>query len=67
MLEDNMANGSDHLYKLFENLLSDFDKLWILMRVSGMEPTNNLAERDLRKLVANVLHFIQDAVEFKMA
>ena len=50
-LEDGMANGSDELYKLCEGLLDNFSKLWIFMKVVGMEPTNNLAERDLRKLV----------------
>jgi transposase len=51
LLEDGMANGSDDLYKICEKLLGDFDKLWTFMRVPGMDPTNNLAERDLRKLV----------------
>jgi transposase len=50
-LEDGMANGSDDLSKLSETLLDDFDKLWTFTRVARMEPTNNLAERDLRKLV----------------
>jgi len=50
-LEDGMANGSDDLFKLSETLLDDFDKLWAFTKIRGMEPTNNLAERDLRKLV----------------
>jgi len=50
-LEDGMANGSDDLFKLSETLLDDFDKLWMFTQTPGMEPTNNLAERDLRKLV----------------
>lgn len=50
-LEDGAANGSQELYKLCENLLDRFEKLWIFMKVRGMEPTNNLAERDMRKLV----------------
>lgn len=50
-LEDGMANGSDDLFKLSETLLDDFDKLWTFTKTLGMEPTNNLAERDLRKLV----------------
>lgn len=50
-LEDGMANGSDDLFKLSETLLDDFDKLWVFTHTPGMEPTNNLAERDLRKLV----------------
>lgn len=50
-LEDGLANGSDQLHTLCETLLQEFDRLWIFMTVPGMEPTNNLAERDLRKLV----------------
>jgi len=50
-LEDGMANGSEQLYKLSEKLLDDFDKLWTFTKSAEMEPTNNMAERDLRKLV----------------
>ena len=50
-LSDGFANGSDKLSGLCNNLLDNFNKLWIFTRVHGMEPTNNLAERDLRKLV----------------
>lgn len=50
-LEDGFANGSDKLSGLCKNLLGSFDKLWTFTKVLGMEPTNNLAERDLRKLV----------------
>jgi transposase len=50
-LEDGMANGSEDLSKLSETLLNNFDKLWTFTKTVGMEPTNNLAERDLRKLV----------------
>lgn len=50
-LEDGLANGSDALSKLCETLLDNFERLWTFMRISGMEPTNNMAERDLRKLV----------------
>lgn len=50
-LEDGMANGCEQLYKLCETLLDHFDNLWTFMKVRGMEPTNNLAERDMRKLV----------------
>lgn len=46
-----MANGSDELSGLCGRLLDNFDKLWTFTKVEGMEPTNNLAERDLRKLV----------------
>lgn len=50
-LEDSLANGSDALSKLCETLLDNFEKLWTFTRIIGMEPTNNMAERDLRKLV----------------
>jgi transposase len=50
-LEDGMANGSDLLSKLCETLLDNFEKLWTFAKIPGMEPTNNTAERDLRKLV----------------
>lgn len=50
-LDDGFANGSDDLSSLCNNVLTTFDKLWTFTKVDGMEPTNNLAERDLRKLV----------------
>lgn len=50
-LEDGFANGSDALSKLCDTLLDNFEKLWTFTRILGMEPTNNMAERDLRKLV----------------
>jgi transposase len=50
-LEDGLANGSDALAKICGSLLEHFGKLWTFSRILGMEPTNNMAERDLRKLV----------------
>jgi len=50
-LDDGLANGSEALARLCGTLLEDFKKLWTFTRISGMEPTNNVAERDLRKLV----------------
>lgn len=50
-LDEGLANGSDALAKICGTLLEDFDKLWTFTRILGMEPTNNMAERDLRKLV----------------
>jgi transposase len=50
-LSDGLANGSDALSKICGTLLEDFEKLWTFTKTLGMEPTNNLAERDLRKLV----------------
>jgi len=50
-LYDGFANGSDKLSKLSEKLLDQFSHLWVFTKIHNMEPTNNLAERDLRKLV----------------
>jgi transposase len=50
-LDDGLANGTEALAKICGVLLEDFEKLWTFTRISGMEPTNNMAERDLRKLV----------------
>lgn len=50
-LEDGIANGRDELSGLCDTLWDNFDKLWTFTKTFGMEPTNNLAERDLRKLV----------------
>ena len=50
-LEDGHAKGSDKLSGMCATLLDNFDKLWTFTKVDGMEPTNNLAERDLRKVV----------------
>jgi len=44
---DAMANGSDEL----ANLWDKSECIWAFTRVKGMEPTNNLAERNLRNLV----------------
>jgi len=45
------ANGSEKLSHLCEKLIDNFENLWIFQKISGVAPTNNLAERDLRKLV----------------
>ena len=50
-LIDGLANGSDELAKFSENILDRFDKLWTFAKFSNVDPTNNLAERDLRKIV----------------
>ena len=50
-LFDGIANGSDQLSRLCEKLFDEFDKLWVFTKIEDMEPTNNLAKRDLRKLV----------------
>ena len=50
-LDDAFANGSDKLSSLCGKPLEKFSNLWAFTNVDDMEPTNNLAERDLRKLV----------------
>ncbi len=50
-LIDGLASGSDELAKFCENILDHFDKLWTFAKFSEVDPTNNLAERDLRKIV----------------
>lgn len=49
---DALAEGSEDLGKLCEKLLLDeFDNLWTFQAHHDAEPSNNLAERDLRKIV----------------
>jgi len=48
---DGIANGSDKLSSLCDKLFDNSDNLWIFKEKQGVDPTNNLAERDLRKLV----------------
>ena len=50
-LLDGLALGSDALSGLCECLSDDFERLWTFQSIEGMDPTNNMAERDLRKLV----------------
>lgn len=50
-LIDGLANGSDDFAKFTEHILNHFDHLWTFARFPNVDPTNNLAERDLRKIV----------------
>lgn len=50
-LMSGLAIGSDELAKFCERILDDFNKLWTFAKFSDVDPTNNLAERDLRKIV----------------
>ena len=50
-LIDGLASGSDDFGNFCENILDRFDKLWTFTKFNDVEPTNNLAERDLRKIV----------------
>lgn len=50
-LIDGLASGSDELGNFCDNILDCFEKLWTFAKFDDVEPTNNLAERDLRKIV----------------
>lgn len=50
-LIDGLASGSNDFGDFCENILYQFDRLWTFAKFSDVEPTNNLAERDLRKIV----------------
>jgi transposase len=51
LFSDAMAVGSDRLAEFCTRLEDKFDHLWVFASTEGVEPTNNMAERDLRKLV----------------
>lgn len=51
LFSDAMAVGSDKLAEFCTRLEDKFDHLWVFASTDGVEPTNNMAERDLRKLV----------------
>lgn len=50
-LLDGLANGSEELSGLCDRLFDEMHKLWTFSHFTNVDPTNNLAERDLRKLV----------------
>lgn len=43
--------GNEELASLCQRLGDVYEHLWAFASIEGMEPTNNMAERDLRKLV----------------
>jgi transposase len=51
LLIDGLAFGNGKLANLCDKLIDEFEHLWQFASIKGMEPTNNMAERDLRKLV----------------
>lgn len=51
LLLDGFNEGSEEFAGLCERILDRFEHLWIFAQIAGVEPTNNRAERDLRKLV----------------
>lgn len=50
-LIDGMASGSNDFGDFCESILDRFENLWAFAKSTEIDPTNNLAERDLRKLV----------------
>jgi len=46
-----MAFGSEKLHGLCQRLDEGIERVWAFTREEGLDPTNNLAERDLRPLV----------------
>jgi transposase len=51
LLIDGLAFGHEKLATLCDTLFDAFEHIWQFASDIGMEPTNNMAERDLRKLV----------------
>jgi len=51
LLQDGFFHPNQRLNRFCRGLLQNFDRLWTFLRIPGMEPTNNQAERDLRPLV----------------
>ena len=43
--------GQEKFTRFCTGIMSYYDRLWTFLRVPGMDPTNNLAERDLRSVV----------------
>ena len=46
-----MCGASEDLAKLCEKLLDESIHIWVFMKAEGIDPTNNLAERNIRNLV----------------
>lgn len=51
LLQDGYFYHHQKFRQFCSQLLKDFDCLWTFLRVQGIEPTNNQAERDLRPMV----------------
>ena len=51
LLKDGFLSDHPRLSRFCGQLLKDFVCLWTFLRIPGMEPTNNQAERDLRPMV----------------
>lgn len=50
-LIDGLASGTDDLSGLCDRLHNEMHKIWMFSEFTSVDPTNNLAERDLRRLV----------------
>jgi transposase len=50
-LIDGLASGSTDFGDFCQNILDKFENLWAFTKSGDIDPTNNLAERDLRSLV----------------
>lgn len=48
---DALCGASDDLSKLCEKLWDESRHIWAFIKTEGMDPTNNLAERNIRNLV----------------
>ncbi len=51
LLQDGVFYENQRLSRFCWKLLGGFDAMWTFLRVDGVEPTNNQAERDLRPMV----------------
>lgn len=50
-LNDGFLEGSSELSGLCDRIYENLAKIWAFTNIEGMEPTNNLAERNIRNLV----------------
>lgn len=51
LFTDAICFGSEEIASLCTRLSEAYKHLWTFASIEGMEPTNNMAERDLRKIV----------------
>lgn len=51
LLKDGVFSSNKRLSRFSWDLLGSYDRMWTFLRLRGMEPTNNQAERDLRPMV----------------
>ena len=51
LLYEGMYSGTLKFQRFCKGLLNRFENLWMYLKIEGMHPTNNQAERELRPLV----------------